>query len=413
MAGTPSGSGGASGQGGDRDAGRDSAGTNPTDARSDATSSGGAGGGSGGSGAGGAAGGGAGAFGGAGAPGGRCTPFRFQPSHPSGDAIFADMNKDGRLDVVAVWNDATPTSYFLSYRQTAPRVFADPAQFLYNTYTFNRLAVYDLDQDGVLDIAASNPSASVGLLLSAGGTGYVSEPALRPPMNEDMSDVVLADLDGDGYGDIVVPLMNGNTSLGIYWGTGGGAFSARADQTICNNAVHAAVIDANEDGRPDLAVSCLSSGSQVLINQGNRKFTASLLSGTTQALGLATGDLNHDGHVDVVVPDRVVKQLLVYLGDGHGGFAVPTGLLATTGSQPSVAAMGDLDGDGNADIVLDDQVQSTIAFYHGTGDGHFQAAKQIPMSTQTGNLAIGDVDGDGFQDLMVGTGPTIFYGPCP
>ena len=430
-AGSSSGSGGASGHGGGRDAGRDSAGTNPTDARSDATPDGGARGGTDGSAAGGAAGGGtagagnrggtggqggaagSGAHGGAGAPGGRCTPFQFQPSHPCGDAIFTDINKDGRLDVVAVWNDATPTSYFLIYRQTAPRVFADPAQFLYNTYTFNRVAVYDLDQDGVLDIAASNSSASVGLLLSAGGAGYVSEPALRPPMNEDMSDVVLADLDGDGYGDVVVPLMNGNTSLGIYWGTGGGAFSARADQTICNNAVHAAVIDANEDGRPDLAVSCLSSGSQVLINQGNRKFTASLLSGTTQALGLATGDLNHDGHVDVVVPDRVVKQLLVYLGDGHGGFAVPTGFLATTGSQPSVAAMGDLDGDGNADIVLDDQVQSTIAFYHGTGDGHFQAAKQIPMSTQTGNLAIGDVDGDGFQDLMLGTGPTIFYGPCP
>jgi hypothetical protein len=421
--GIPLGGGGASGNGGGggaRDAGRDSSETTTPDARADLSTGDRARGGTGGAatgvaGGGGNTGGSSGAAGGGargGTGGGRCAFYQFQPSHPTSDEIVADIDKNGRLDVVAVWNEAS-RSHFLIYRQTGPRVFADPDEYLFDVLTFNRLAVYDLDQDGVLDIAASNDGASVGLMLSSGGSGYAPAPALRPPTNEQMFDVVLADFDGDGYGDIVVPLDNGNTSLGIYWGTGGGAFATRADQIICSNGAHAQVIDANEDGRPDLAVSCLNSGSRVLINQGGRKFSNSLLSGSTQAFGLATGDLNHDGHVDVVVPDLVFKQLLVYLGDGQGNFAVPTGLVASTSSDPRAAAMGDLDGDGNADLVLTDAVQTTIAFYHGTGDGHFQVVQQIPMSSPTANLAIGDIDGDGFQDLMIGNGPIILYGPCP
>jgi hypothetical protein len=420
---------GGSGGSGTRDGGRDSAGGNAADASASGGGRGGTGGSATGGAAGGAAagkgGGGAGAKGGAGgaagggaqggAPGGRCTAFQFlQPSHSGEDAIFADMNKDGRLDVVAVWTAAPSGAYvshFVTYQQTSPRVFADPAEYLFNVYNFNRVATYDLDQDGVPDIAASNQNGSVGLLLS--GAGYAAGAPLRPMSNEMMFDVVAADFDGDGYGDIAVPLESTNATIGIYWGTGGGAFSARNDYTFCKDAVHAAVIDANEDGRPDLAVSCQSSGSQVLINQGSRKFTATLLAGTTQGFALATGDLNHDGHVDVVVPDFVFKQALVYLGDGHGNFTVPTGLLATTSAEPSSGAIGDLDGDGNADLVLGDFNQATIAFYKGTGDGHFQAAKPFPMGSTTRGLAIADVDGDGYQDLMVNTGPTIIYGPCP
>jgi hypothetical protein len=88
--------------------------------------------------------------------------------------------------------------------------------------------------------------------------------------------------------------------------------------------------------------------------------------------------------------------------------------VAATGSQPATLAIGDLDGDGNADVVLTDQVQqTTISFFQGTGDGHFQTSKPFPVSTAAYNMTIGDVDGDGFQDLLVGDGPTIVYGPCP
>jgi len=385
--------------------------TGSSDARGGANGAAGGNAGSGGKAGTGGADGGSGVGGNGGASAGRCSSFQLQPSHPSGDQLLVDMNGDGRRDIVTTWSDTD--THVLIYRQTAPRVFAAPAENVIPSIPCNGLATYDLDQDGILDIAASNRQALVGLLLSGGGSGYKAAPLLRPPIDEDALDVVLADFDGDGFGDIVVPIQNGGTTLGMYWGTGGGAFAARADLSYCTSGSHAAVIDANEDGRPDLAISCEDSGSVVLINQGNRKFTSVLLAGTSRALALATGDLNHDGHVDVVIPDLVFNQLLVYLGDGHGAFTVPTGLFAATATQPFTAAIGDLDGDGKADLVLGDFIVQTIAFYRGTGDGHFQAAQQLPMTIQSNTLTIDDVDGDGFQDLMTGDGPRIFYGPCP
>ena len=407
---------------------------NPTDARSDATPSGGGRGGSGGSAAGGATTGGAGGAGnrggtggkgggagsgahggaGGGAGAGRCTTFQFQPSHPCPDQILVDMNGDGRLDVVSGWSDTTGL-HVMVYRQTAPRVFADPDQYDYGTsvYYLERMAAADLDQDGIPDVAIPDAYGRVALLLSGSGTGYSFAPLLVSSKQEDLYDVALADFDGDGYRDIAVPVYDTSASLGIYWGAGRGAFAIRADQKLCSLGTRTTVVDANEDGHPDLAVACMGGGGQVLINQGGRSFTPVLLPGASQSYDSATGDLNNDGHMDVVIPDRILKQLIVSLGDGHGNFTVATGSVAATTSSPVLAKMGDLDGDGKADVLLSDSALTTLAFYRGTGDGHFQAPVTFPAAGTSRNLTIGDVDGDGFQALIVGDGPTIVYGPCP
>ncbi len=334
------------------------------------------------------------------------------------------MNGDGRPDVVSIWWEDVKASHVMVYRQTAPRVFAAPDQIDFSPYgtyyAANRMAAADLDQDGIPDVAMPDDDGNVALMLSGGGAGYSFPSLLRPDPSRPSSngspcfDVSIADFDHDGFRDIAVPVDGTGDSLGLYWGTGRGAFLARADQSFCDQGTRTAVIDANEDGAPDLALGCLQAGGHILINQGGRSFTHVALPGGSQSLGLAAGDLNHDGHVDIVMADQVLKQLIVSLGDGKGNFAVPKGSVAATGSHPDTIAIGDLDGDGDPDVLLTDQAQmTTIAFYAGTGDGHFRAAQNFPMVSDSNNLTIGDVDGDGYQDLMVGDGPEIVYGPCP
>jgi hypothetical protein len=217
---------------------------------------------------------------------------------------------------------------------------------------------------------------------------------------------------------IAKPAMKSPAGLNLsrfVWGTGKDTFATRTNEKVCCLGTATAVIDANEDGRPDLVVTCYDGGAQVLVNQGGRSFTPVLLPRATQSFGLATGDLNNDGHVDVVIPDQVLDQVVVSLGDGHGGFAVPSGYIAPATSNIWAAAVGDLDGDGNADVLMADGNLTTLAFYKGTGDGHLQPSQTFPSVTRTTRqFVIGDGDVDGVQDLLTGGGgPTIVYGPCP
>jgi hypothetical protein len=108
------------------------------------------------------------------------------------------------------------------YLQIAPRVFAAPDQYDYTThgaYAPTRIAAADLDQDGVPDLAMPDSYGDVALMLSGGGSGYSFAPWLGPPAGTTIApvtDVSLADFDGDGYRDIAVPINNTNISLGIY-----------------------------------------------------------------------------------------------------------------------------------------------------------------------------------------------------
>ena len=327
------------------------------------------------------------------------------------------MDGDGRLDVVSTWADINGF-HVLIHRQTSPRVFAGPVEYVdtqVGLYYQTGIAAADLDQDGIPDLAMPDQYGYVTLMLSGGGTGFSFPAWITPAKIQTIFDVALADFDGDGNRDIVVPVDDTGISHAIYWGTGKGAFGPRDDRKVCGSGTDVAVIDANEDGRPDLVVTCYGGGAQVLINQGGRSFTSVLLPGASESAAIATGDLNNDGHVDVVIPDQVLDQVVVSLGDGHGGFAVPTGYIAPATSNIWAAAVGDLDGDGNADVLMADGNLTTLAFYQGTGDGHLQPSQTFPSVTRTTrHFVIGDVDGDGVQDLLTGGGgPTIVYGPCP
>jgi hypothetical protein len=345
---------------------------------------------------------------------------RLGPTRNTYDAIVVDANGDGRLDIVTAENDG----HTAVFRQTAPRVFADPDVVDVPGFYEEAVAAADLNEDGVLDFAASESYGEVALLLS--GDGGVRTPTILPgPSQAFLHDIAIADFDGDHHLDIAVPVYD-TGSLGLFWATGPGTFPARADQPLCIPHPGAApdrlaVIDANEDQQPDLVVACNGGESWLLLNArgdaGARRFTLSPLSAASiSAEALATGDVNHDGHVDIVLPDNTLKRVVVLLGDGHGNFAQPTGTIATTQAAPVSAALGDFDHDGKVDLVLGLTDDPHFFFYAGTGDGHFQPGQSMATPWTAIKIHAGDVDGDGFDDVVVtnwGEGATVYFGPCP
>ncbi|HVY41017.1 MAG TPA: VCBS repeat-containing protein, partial [Polyangia bacterium] len=367
----------------------------------------GRGGGAGNAASGGGPGGGAGGLGGA----GRCQAVRLGPMRSTNNAIIADVDGDDRPDVVT----AEVNGQTAVFRQVAPRAFADPDVYVMGTLYEKAIVATDLNEDGSVDFAASDQYGSVGLLLS-NTAGARTFSMVNGSVQAGLDDIVTADFDGDGHLDIAIPPYDRGT-LAMLWSTGPGTFLPWTEQAICREPTSLAVLDANEDGRPDLLVGCYDGPAQLLLGTNERKFTSTpgffnILS--TEAV--AAADVNGDGHADLVIPDHTRKQLAIMLGDGTGQFSEPTGLIASTQTGPVSVAVADFDADGHPDVMVGRVDDPHMFFYQGNGDGHFQAARSLPIDWTAINLAAGDIDGDGVADLLVtnwARGATIYFGPCP
>ncbi len=119
---------------------------------------------------------------------------------------------------------------------------------------------------------------------------------------------------------------------------------------------------------------------------------------TTQRI--ASGILTSSGHTDLVVTNWHSNTLSVFLGKGDGTFSAPVNLTNPSFSPQMAVAIGDIDGDGKADIVAGDYYSAYMEIFHGNGDGTFQAPTRV--NTWTRGLDILATDfGNGSKDFVV------------
>jgi len=114
----------------------------------------------------------------------------------------------------------------------------------------------------------------------------------------------------------------------------------------------------------------------------------------------AAGDLDQDGHADVVIANRGGETVSVLFGDGRGGFARQDLAL---GAAPWDAAIGDLDGDGRPDlaIALHDANQVALRLRDPAAPRGFLSAAPLATGARPAAVAIADLDGDGRVDLAI------------
>jgi hypothetical protein len=116
-------------------------------------------------------------------------------------------------------------------------------------------------------------------------------------------------------------------------------------------------------------------------------------------VGMAMGDLNQDGKLDLVTTDSVSGMVTVFLGTGGGKFA--SGVQYSTGSHPGSIVVADLNGDGQLEVILGDESQDTISVLACNGTGTLQLKQSITAGTDPAFMAIADINGDGKPDIVV------------
>jgi hypothetical protein len=328
--------------------------------------------------------------------------------------VTGDFNHDGHLDL-ALSDSATSNVHVLTGNGTGNFT-------LLNSYTTGAgtnptgIVAADFNNDGNLDVATINHGKNTATVLLGSATGALTVQAAQATGANPIG-ISVADVNSDGFPDVIAfdsPTIS-TGEVDVLLGIGNGSLHpAQASSQTFAPGTQAAVADFNRDGKPDLVVAQQSSNQvSLLLNNtlptqypDGRSFSAATALTTgrgNMADGVAVGDFNKDGLLDIAVSYLSDNHVQILLNNGSSNFN--QGGVYTVGSQPYWIVSGDLNGDGYPDLVTANTnvngPTGSVSVLLNNKNGTFANAVNYTVGNLPYQVAIGDINHDGYPDLAV------------
>ena len=272
-----------------------------------------------------------------------------------------DLNGDGKPDLLyASAINAAPYDFHTALNN-GDGTFAPVQTWSMNSCGWSDIDAFDLDNDGDLDVVVTEWLGCFGgtdggkriYICKNNGKGVFSAPFIKA-VNPQPNSIAGGDFNKDGKMDIVT---GHSLSVDVHLGTGTGDFQAPISIPLNKSPYDIIVKDFNGDGNADIA-ACTeynSEGMSVVLGNGNGTFKAAqnydgaYSPDLRNESGITAGDIDADGDTDIIVGNLASNDLSMYFNNGDGTFAYRM----RYGLYYNVAApfFGDFTGDGKADII--------------------------------------------------------------
>ncbi|MBN2490243.1 MAG: VCBS repeat-containing protein, partial [Planctomycetes bacterium] len=345
--------------------------------------------------------------------------------HGGHGIAFADVNGDGRVDIFV--------SNLLSLEQsTLPdELYLNQGNFVFTEESAARgisaaegeahAAVFvDVNGDGFVDLFKGDTNGTNELYLND-GRGYFTLTAaagmkstINPGSNHGTRGVGAGDFNGDGHIDLFA--ANSGQANELYLNRGDGTLVEEAvlrgvadEDGNGAQTQGCAIADFDGDGDLDIFLAKRFGPNRLYRNDGHAFFTevavaAGVAMATIDCDGGVFGDIDNDGDLDLVVAKTSTEPHGVFRNRGDGTFADESAVHPLSNERAYNILLEDLDLDGDLDLVIIFNARNAHRTYFNDGTGHFEEVKALGYEVPGRDVRCGafaDLNGDGSRDLVV------------